>query len=97
MKSKPQLVSMEFPRMVVKVDLVGTNSLVGALCDELIKRNCIQDIGLLKPDEIVFEIKNVHPQVNLYDEIDKVRDLFKINETKITIFMLNSWMKKIPV
>ena len=79
--------SISFPRLVIQVDLAGDNSLAGALCQEFIQRDYMRHIGLLEPAEIVFSIKRVHSQVNLYKEINQVRDIFKIPEDKITIFM----------
>lgn len=82
--------SIKLPRLVMHLDLVGTDSLVGKLTEEFIKRDCVQYVGLLKiePVEIVFVIKKVHKEINLYKEINKVRDIFKIDEKNIIIFML---------
>lgn len=80
-------VSVNFPRMVITVNLVGHNSLLGALCERLIETGYIKNIGILKPDEIVFSIKKVHPEVNLYQELNDVRDILKIDEKKITLFI----------
>ncbi len=80
--------SASFPRMVINVDMVGDNSLLGALFIALQEKGLLLDIGVLNPDEIVFVIKKVHGQVNLYNEINKVRDVLKIDEKKITVFML---------
>ncbi len=85
---KEVLVEVSFPRMIITVDLVGTNSLAGALCVELIKNNLIQNIDVLNPDEIVFMLKSVHRDINLYEEINKVRDYLKIDEKKIVVIML---------
>jgi hypothetical protein len=82
-----QLESIEFPRMVVNVRVVGHNSLLGALALRFIENGYINHIGCLKPTEIVFVIKRVLEEVNLYDEINKVRDLMKIDENKITVFV----------
>lgn len=79
--------SINFPRMVITIGLVGHNSLMGALCERLIEDKLIQDVGILNPAEIVFVIKKVHPEVNLYKELTDVRDIFKIDENKITIFI----------
>lgn len=82
-----QIQSIEFPRMVINVKVVGHNSLLGALALKFIENGYINHIGLLKPIEIVFVIKKVLAEVNLYDEINKVRDLMKIDEQRITVFM----------
>ena len=73
--------------MVITVGLVGHNSLVGALCERLIEDKLIHDVGMLNPDEIVFSIKKVHPEVNLYKELNDVRDILQIDEKKITLFI----------
>ena len=43
--------------------------------------------GILKPEEIVFIIKKVHKDVNVYAEINKVRDILNIEESKITVLI----------
>lgn len=73
--------------MVITVNLVGHNSLLGALCERLIEANLIKDIGVLHPEEIVFSIKKAHPEVNLYKELNDVRDILKIDEKKITLYI----------
>lgn len=79
--------SVSFPRMVITVGLVGHNSLMGALCERLIEDGFIQDVGSLNPEEIVFKIKKVQPEVNLYKELNDVRDILKIDEKKITLYI----------
>lgn len=76
-----------FPAMIIKVELVGHNSLLGALCEKLIEKNFIKDIGILDPEKIVFVIKQVQENVNIYEELNKVRDVLKINESKISLFV----------
>ena len=73
--------------MVITVGLVGHNSLMGALCERLIEDKLIQHVGNLDPEEIVFKIKKVQPEVNLYKELSDVRDILKIDEKKITLHM----------
>ena len=84
---EPILQSVSFPRMVIKVDLVGHHSLIGGLCERLIDDKMIQNIGYLNPTEIVFVIKKVQPEVNLYKELMDVRDIFKIDAKKITLYV----------
>ncbi len=79
--------SVNIPKMIISIELAGTNSLIGALCEELIKKDFMKDIGVLHPDEIVFIIKKVYPILNLYEEINKVRDILKIDEKKITVYV----------
>jgi hypothetical protein len=76
-----------FPRMVVKVNLVGHNSLLGGLCVELQKKGYLKGVGFLYPEEIVFVIKKLQDEVNLYEELNKVRDVLKIDEKVITLFI----------
>ena len=83
-----QVQSISFPRMVIHIDLAGSNSLLGGLAEEFMKRGYMEHIGLLDPTEIVFAIKRVHIELNLYAEINKVRDILKIPENRITVFML---------
>ncbi len=73
--------------MIVRIELAGTNSLIGRLCEEFEKKDYLKHIGVLNPTEIVFVIKRVHKELNLYDEINKVRDIMKIDEKKITVFI----------
>lgn len=87
MEEKQEIQSISFPRMVINVRVVGHNSLIGALTIRFIESEYINHIGLLKPDEIVFVIGSVLNEVNIYDEINKVRDLMKIDEKRITVFM----------
>ena len=82
-----QVESIEFPMMVVNVRVVGHNSLVGALATKFIEAGYIEHIGRLNPTEIVFKIHTVVSEVNLYEEINKVRDFLKIDEKKITVFI----------
>ncbi len=82
--------SVNIPRMTISVDYVATDTLVGALCVELVERNLIKDIGILDPTEIVFLINKAHPNVDLYSEINKVRDFMKIDEKKIIVFIKQS-------
>jgi len=89
MSKKQEVVSISFPRMVIHVGLVGNNSLLGALCREFIAKNYMKHLGLLNPTEIVFVIKKVQPDVNLYAEINLVRDILKIDEKEITVFILS--------
>jgi hypothetical protein len=79
--------SISFPRMVINVDLVGDFSLAGALAEKLIKARLMKHVGILHPEEIVFVIGRVQPGVNLYKELNSVRDIFKIDEKKITLFI----------
>ena len=58
---------------------------MGALCEKLIEKDLMQHVGVLDPDEIVFVVKKVQPEVNLYQELNKVRDILKIEESKITL------------
>lgn len=85
---RTEVLSVEFPRMVVNVDIVGSNSLLGALTNKFIEAGLIENIGRLCPTEIVFVIKKVHQDINLYKEINLVRDILKIDEKKITVFIL---------
>ncbi len=78
---------ISFPRMIINIDLAGTNSLIGGLCKELQNNDYLQHIGRLNPTEIVFVIKRVHKELNLYEEVNKVRDVLKIDEKKIIVFM----------
>ena len=82
---EPITTSVSFPRMIINVEYAGTNSLVGSLCVKLIENNHIRNVGVLHPDEIVFVINYIHPSLNLYEEINKVRDILKIPEDKITV------------
>lgn len=84
MNNKSQI---SFPRMVISVPLVGHNSLVGSLAEELIDKGLIKDVGILNPEEIVFVVKKILSEVDIYEELNKVRDLFKIDEKKITMLM----------
>ena len=81
------LESVSFPRMAITVDYVGHNSLLGGFCRELQNRGHLRNVGALRPAEIVFVIKKVHDGVNLYDELNKVRDVLKIDEKVITLFI----------
>lgn len=81
-----QVQSIKFPRMCITVNVVGDNSLCGALAIRLTEKGYINHIECLEPEEIVFVINKVMPEVNLYEEINKVRDIFKIDENKITVF-----------
>ncbi len=81
------LVAVTLPRMIIKVDLVGHNSLLGGFCEELQKKGSLKNVGLLHPVELVFVIKKVHTGVNLYEEINRVRDVMKIDEKVITLFI----------
>lgn len=75
------------PAVTITIETVGTNSLLGALCKDFIDRKVIRDIGVINPDSITFIIKSVHYKVNLYDEINKVRDILKIPEGKISVII----------
>jgi hypothetical protein len=84
------VLSVEFPRITINVDVLGTNSLLGSLCIELQKMELLEHTrhrGILKPEEIVFIIKKVHKDVNVYAEINKVRDILNIEESKITVLI----------
>jgi hypothetical protein len=78
-------VSIEFPKITIKIEVAGTDSLLGALCTVFIARGFIKNIGVLEPDEIEFVIKRVHKDLDLYAEINKVRDILKIKEEKIKV------------
>ncbi len=81
-----EVVTIEFEKLIIRIALVGSNSLVGGLCMAFLKRDYMRHIGALVPEEICFKIKDIHPEINLYDEINKVRDMFKIDEKKITVY-----------
>jgi len=81
------LARVSFARMVIKVDYVGHNSLLGGFCQELQERGHLKNVGVLHPTEIVFVIKKLHAGVNLYEELNKVRDVMKIDEKVITLFI----------
>lgn len=82
-------VSVSFPKMSITVELVGSNSLVGALAERLIQRDLLKNVGCLDPDEICFNIKKVHDGVDIFEETKKVRDIFKIKESKIKVTFIN--------
>ncbi len=79
--------SVNFPLIIINIDRVGTNSLIGGLFQKLLEKDLVKDIGVLCPDEIVFRITSVHPDIDIYQEINAVRDMFKIEETKIKVFI----------
>ena len=78
-------ISVAFPKLTINVGLVGHNSLTGGLCETLIEKDLMKNLGVLQPEQIVFVIERVQSGVNLYDEVNKVRDLFKIDEKKIIV------------
>lgn len=80
-----QLASVTLPRIVLHIDILGSNSLLGALGKEFIKRDCIQYVGRIHPTEIVFVLKKAHTLINIYEEINLVRDVLKIPEDKIIV------------
>ena len=47
----------------------------------------LHNLNVLKPDEIVFFVSKARHDVNLYEELNKVRDLLKIDESKIKLFI----------
>ena len=79
--------SVSFPKMTIRVNLVGDNSLVGALAVKIIEKDYMKHIGVLRPDEILFIIKQVHKGVNLYEELNRVKDVYKIDEKKIALLL----------
>lgn len=85
-----EVLDISFPKIIINIDIVGSNSLLGALCVEFQKKGYLQHTntkGILKPDEIVFIVKKVHNGINLYSEINKVRDVLNIEEDKITVLI----------
>lgn len=81
--------SIVTPRIIIHIDKMGTNSLVGALCEELKNRDILKNVDVFKPTEIVFTIKETHRTLDVYKEINKVRDLLKIPEEKIIVYFLS--------
>ena len=74
------------PLVTLSVGTVGSNSLIGGLTEYLRDTGHLQDIGLITFEAIHFNIKSVHPAVDIYAEINAVRDIFKIDEKKIKVF-----------
>jgi hypothetical protein len=83
--ARPVIVSVTTPMIACSIDLVGDHSLVGAFAKELIERGWTKHVGLLNPSEVIFYIRRVQPGVNLYKELNAVRDIFKIDEKRITL------------
>lgn len=79
--------SIVIPRVVIHVEKVGHNSLLGALSAKFIKDGHIKHLEYLQPTEIVFVIKEVLPEVDLYKEINNVRDVMLVDEKKIKVFV----------
>ena len=87
MRSEGTPIEISFPKIVVDIELAGSNSLLGGLCKVFREKDYLKYINVLNPDEIVFVIKKVHKELNLYHEINLVRDVFKIDEKKITVLI----------
>lgn len=83
-----QVLEVSFPALTIPVEVCGSNSLLGALCQELVKKDLLKNVGVLNPERITFVIQRVHKDINLYAEINKVRDELKIKESKINIVIL---------
>lgn len=81
------LVSVDIPKIVIDVEVVGSNSLLGALCKELSERNVLMNVNILHTEKLVFNIHRVHPEVNIYEELNAVRDFLKMEEKRIQIFV----------
>jgi len=86
-KDNEVMMEITLPRIVINVELVGTNSLLGSLCRYFLENHpdCLKNIGVLNPEEIVFIIEKVAEDIDLHYEIRKVRDAFKIKENKIVV------------
>lgn len=80
-------VAVSFPKMIINVGFMGTNSLIGALCVELIKKDLMKDVGVLQPEAIVFVVGKTHFKLDIFEEICKVRDVFQIDEKKIKVYI----------
>lgn len=81
------VIEISFAKMTINVDLVGHNSLIGALCERFLQNDYMKHIGSLNPEQIIFVIKRVQPEVNMYEEMNKVRDILKIDEKKLTLLI----------
>lgn len=86
-QERTSVLEVSFPKITINVNVVGTNSLLGALCEEFIKRDLIKNVGVLKPEAIVFNIKRAYSDINLIEEINKVRDILKIDEKVISVYL----------
>lgn len=84
---QPVLLSVTLPSVVIRVDKVGTNSLIGALAQYLRERDCLQHLGQIESPEIMFKVKNVHPDVDLYEELNLVRRMLKVDERIIKLII----------
>lgn len=84
MKSESHLVSSSTGAVHVVIQTAGDNSLLGGVLQKLLKKG-ISDLTLLTIEQIFFEIEHVHPDVNLYDEINTVRDTFRMKEEDIRV------------
>lgn len=78
---------IEIPAICIELDLVGDNSLTGAVCNYFKSKHWIKELQFIEPESVTFIIKRVHPNVNLYKEINAVRDLMNIEEEKIKVFI----------
>jgi hypothetical protein len=79
--------SLVLPRLTIQVDHVGHNSLIGGVVNKLREMDMLKHIEDVGFTEVVFVIKGSHTDVNLYEEINKVRDDFRLQEKQITVFL----------
>lgn len=79
--------SIIVPKITIEINYVGSNSLMGSLYEDLVNKDLVKHIGVLCPDEIVFEIKRAHPELDIYKELRDVSVLFKIPSNKIKLYL----------
>ena len=78
----------EIATIVVDVSVVGHNSLIGSLAARLIEDGHIQDIEYLKMKKVVFNVKKILPEIDLYREINNVKNLTPLKEDNISVYFV---------
>lgn len=86
MEEKGELLEIKTPELVLHVKDIGENSLLGKLCLELKRLELLNKIYAYNPDGIKFILmpgSKLSPNLDIYKEINLVREFLQIEEWKI--------------
>jgi hypothetical protein len=85
-KDDSHILEINTPELLIPVNNLGTNSLLGALVLKLQELNLLDKLYAYNPDSIKFlllEGSNVNQNIDLYFELNLVKNFLKIDANKI--------------
>lgn len=79
------MTEIKLAETTIIVERVGDNSLLGAVLDDLYKKGYLKSENNITFTKLIFIVKSVHPDVNLWEEARKVSAYLEIEPTKIIV------------